>query len=472
MSDITSVVYHEIDFLLPVHRFNVKFSYVTKEGLPFIREFVLRLLHLSALSPLEIATYFGFSKREADEAISDLLDKGDLQFNDEGKVELTSQSKGYFVSLGSTPQVSAVKETGAALSFELGAFNCIGKGRTNEKWNHGIKLIIDNEVIANSQKLASENFQRQFYQILEKEFITSIRVPDGPDRPRLYTMDSVTKLGQEPLRLTVKFSIDLDGVPIERDDFDSLEDSERAHELITTTLSESQRANNLTEIAHAMGILGDNWTRDLFNDASIDVSALVRDRAVALLDDGGVVPLVGPLYSQNNWDFIQEHLNAILPAIEKRSDEEKLDMIWVAPSDRFWEASHRLPASADSFVNCVRALKCEQVVNPPVMFLPVSGDDDRRTIAKWKRELGNVLGSTHGLLEGFLDGNVEIILVENRYVVVCYHVYKAESLPVTLPFGFISKNIDIIKGIQKIVLDYTKGISSFDKPNDIGCLKR
>ncbi len=470
MSDITNVVYHEIDFLLPVHRFNVKFSYVTKEGLPFIREFVLRLVHLSALSPLEIATYFGFSKREADEAVSDLLDKGDLQFNDDGKVELTPQSKGYFVSLGATPQVSAVNETGAALSFELGSFNCVGKGRTNEKWNHGIKLIIDNEVIANSQKIASENFQRQFYQILEKEFITSIRVPEGNDRPRLYTMDSVTKLGQEPLRLTTKFSIDMDGVPIERDDFDLLEDSERAHELITTSLSQTKRANNLTEIAHAMGVLGDNWTRDFFNEASIDISALISDRAVALLDDDGVIPVVGPLYSQNNWELIQEHLNTILPAIEKRSGEEKLDMFWIAPSDCFWEASHRLPASADNFVNCVRALKSEQVVNSPLIYLPVSSGDDRRTISKWKRELGNVLGSTHGFLEGFLDGNVEVILVENSYVVVCYHVYKAESLPVTLPVGFISKNINIINSVQKIVFEYTKGISSFDKPNDIGPL--
>jgi hypothetical protein len=471
MSDITSVVYHEVDFLLPVHRFNVKFSYVTKEGLPFIREFVLRLLHISALNPLEIATYFGFSKREADEAISDLLDKGDLQFNDEGNVELTSQSKGYFLSLGATPQVSAVKETGATLSFELGAFNCVGKGRTNEKWNHGIKLIIDNEVIANSQRLASENFQRQFYQILENKFISSIRLQDGSDRPRLYTMDSVTKLGQEPLRLTTKFSIDLDGVSIERDDFDSLEDSGRAHELITTSLSESHRASNLTQIAHAMGVLGDNWTRALFNEASIDVSALISDRAVALLEGGDVIPFVGPLYSQNNWELIQGHLNLVLPAIKKRSTEEKLEMVWVAPTDRFWESSHRLPASADGFVSSVRALKCQEMVNSPVMYLPVSGGHDRRTISKWERELGNVLGSTRGLLEGFLDGNVEIILVENSYVVVCYHVYKSESLPVTLPVGFISTNVDIINSVQKVVFEYIKGMASFDNPNDIGSLK-
>jgi len=80
MSQEMNVAYHEVDFLLPVHRFNIRFSYVTKKGLPFVREFVLRLVHVSPMMPADIANYFGLAKREADEAISDLVDKGDLQF--------------------------------------------------------------------------------------------------------------------------------------------------------------------------------------------------------------------------------------------------------------------------------------------------------------------------------------------------------------------------------------------------------
>jgi len=38
------VTYHEVDFLLPAQRFNIQFSYVSQKGLPFIREFVLRLV--------------------------------------------------------------------------------------------------------------------------------------------------------------------------------------------------------------------------------------------------------------------------------------------------------------------------------------------------------------------------------------------------------------------------------------------
>ena len=44
------VTYHEVDFLLPAQRFNIQFSYVSQKGLPFIREFVLRLVHVASMS--------------------------------------------------------------------------------------------------------------------------------------------------------------------------------------------------------------------------------------------------------------------------------------------------------------------------------------------------------------------------------------------------------------------------------------
>ena len=472
MSEEFLIAYHEVDFLLPVHRFNVRFSYVTKEGLPFIREFVLRLLHLSDLTPLELASYFGLSKRETDEAISDLLEKGDLAFNDEGKVGLTTQSKGYFSSLGSTPQISAVKEAGGALSFELAGFNCVGKNRTNEKWNLGIKLNIDNEVIANSDRIASVNFQKQFYQILEKGYISNIAEVDGSDRPRLYTMDSITKIGQEPLRLTTKFSVDLDGIPLERNDYDFLDDSEKAQELITATISNSQRASNLSQIAQAMETLEDNWTRDLFNDSSVDVRKLISHRSITRLNDEKFISFVGPVYAKNNWDLIQKSIKTALTGVSRPVDGKKLKIIWIAPTDNFWGKSSRLAVCAEEFVSIIKNDDLVHKLTSPALYLPVQDKNDRRSISTWQRELDNIISNIHGLFEGFLDGNIEIILIENHFVAVCYHISRPESVPVTLPVGFISIDQSIIKNIQTLALEYLKGFSSFDNPNDIGPLKK
>jgi len=50
----------------------------------------------------------------------------------------------------------------------------------------------------------------------------------------------------------------------------------------------------------------------------------------------------------------------------------------------------------------------------------------------WQREFDHIGGNTHSLSEGFLDGNVEIILLENHFDAVCYHISRQESVPVTL----------------------------------------
>ncbi|HDX6775539.1 TPA: hypothetical protein RPO53_004676, partial [Escherichia coli] len=163
MSENMKLNYHEMDFLVPVHRFNIQFSYVTKQGLSFIREFVLRLVQLAPMKPSQIATYIGLNKDEVDEAISDLMDKGDLRFNGQGLVELTPQSTGYFDGIGNPPKTSSIQETGAALSFELCGFNCIGNKRKFDRWKQGIELKIDNKKLSCTENLAKETFQKEFY---------------------------------------------------------------------------------------------------------------------------------------------------------------------------------------------------------------------------------------------------------------------------------------------------------------------
>lgn len=51
MTEEIRLNYHEVDFIVPAQRFNFRFSYVTKQGLSFIREFVLRLVQLAPMKP-------------------------------------------------------------------------------------------------------------------------------------------------------------------------------------------------------------------------------------------------------------------------------------------------------------------------------------------------------------------------------------------------------------------------------------
>ena len=59
----SKVQYNEVDFLIPTQKFNIRFSYVTKKGLPFIREFVLRLLHITPVKPAKVKEFFDLMKK-------------------------------------------------------------------------------------------------------------------------------------------------------------------------------------------------------------------------------------------------------------------------------------------------------------------------------------------------------------------------------------------------------------------------
>jgi hypothetical protein len=464
------IVYNEVDFILPVHRFNIRFTYVTKKGFPFIREFILRLVHISPMQPAQIGVYFGLSRRELDEALSDLMDKGDLLFTPSGQVTLTAQSRGYFVGLGSTPLLSTILETGAALSFELSRFGCIGRGRTNDRWNSGIKLKIDNQAISQSENLARTAFQHQFYEILDKGYLPSVR-EEGKSRPSIYTIDSVSKLGQEPLRLTTKFYIDLDGKPVERSDYEALDDSSSVQELVTNAISEQQKNTNIPQLAEAMNVLGDNWTRILFNNNSISAEKLLQVRAEALLNDKPI-PFIGQIYSSHNWEVLTDKLSSILKRINKIKNSACLDLIWVAPSDAFWGKSNRLNSCFSELVSdSYTKEKNARQLYSPMFFLPLQDKADRFSANQWKSDFKDSINNLYGIVEGFLNGDVEVILLKDELVVVNYHFTYPSALPVSIPVGFISTDKAIVIQIQEVVNKYLNSLKSSEQPNNIGPLK-
>jgi hypothetical protein len=466
-----NITYHEVDFLLPVHRFNIRFSYVTKKGLPFIREFLLRLVHISPIKPADVASYFGLSKREADEAIRDLVDKGDLRFLDNGLIDLTSMSHGYFVGLGSTPLVSSLLESGGVFAFELAGFNCVGRKRTNERWVLGLPLKVPNETLANSERLVKRKFQESFHVIQEKGFWEHRSFNDEPGRPSIYTMESVRKLGQEPLRLTCMFAIDQSGIPVERDYFDILDDSSAVQELVTDVLASAQKPMNLNEIGQAMAAFEDQKTKTLFNDHSINPEKLMLGQQAGQLDDGKWLPFVGPLYSKENWELLIEVLNQQL-AVLKECNETSPEFLWIAPSDSFWGKSLRVSACFGHLVDLSTSKGKKPIQRyHPKFYLPVQDSDDRRAISRWKQEFSDWQSYTHGFVEGFMDGNVEVLLLPGYMAVICYHISRPEIIPASLPVGYITTDVIKIEVITRLVQDYINGVISFDNPRDLGPLR-
>lgn len=468
-----TTTYHEIDFLLPAQRFNINFSYITKKGFPFIREFVLRLVHLAPMTKSQIAIFFGFSRKETDEAIADLVNRDELTLTESGRLTLTEKSSGYFTDIGEIPRLSLLRDSNACLSFDLATFTCLGKDIALEKWKAGIQIRVDDNNTSRSEALVEKNFQRQFHEILHKGFLSKSLVEDEEDSPTVYTVNSVNKIRQMPLRFTVNFQIDQDGRSVEREDFELLNSSDYVHELIALEINRTMRQNNSIDIAKAMLEIGDSETLKLLDSktSSLNLQYFYDLKQIEENSQKKRTTFLGPIYSSANWAILQKYLTPVLASrIESKADVGEDTFVWLAPSDPFWEKSNRLITTLSEFLK--KASTKSKKLYSPTLYLPVSGQGDQKSANHWKYELEPYIEEVHGLVDGFFGGNLEVLHFEGELAAVIYHMSLPQNYPVTLPLGFISADKEVVSSIGRLVKKYVQGSSGFDRPNDCGLISR
>lgn len=470
---MAKMTYHEIDFLLPAQRFNINFSYITQKGLPFVREFVLRLVHLAPMTKSQIATFFGFTRKEVEEAIEDLVERDELTLTDNGRLTLTEKSIGYFTEIGEVPRLSLLRDSSACLSFDLATFTCLGKDPVSEKWKAGIPIRVDDENTARSEALVEKCFQRQFNEIFHKGLLSKSLVQDEKESPIVYTVNSVKKTKQMPLRLTMKLQVDMEGRGVEFEDFEVLKSSDYAHERIAIELNRLSRPSNFMDIAKAMLEIGDSDTLKIFDSKTNSLIPKFVDDINRLEQHNqqNKTTFLGPIYSASNWGILQKYLAPIiLSRIQKKKDIGHHSFVWLAPSDPYWGKNKNFLESVSDFLN--KASTQDKNLYKPKIYIPVSSQEDQRSARQWKQELGPYADKAHGLIEGFLGGNVEILHFEGELVVVVYHMSIPNAYPVTLPCGFISVDKDVVSSIGRIMMTYVQGSSGFDLPNDCGLISK
>ena len=468
-----TTIYHEIDFLLPAQRFNIHFSYITEKGLPFVREFVLRLIHLAPMSMSQVATFFGFSRKEVQEAIDDLVERDELTLSENGRLTLTEKSSSYFTELGEVPRLSLLRDSTACLSFDLATFSCLGKENFQDKWKAGIPIKVDDENASCSQAHVEKHFQRQFYEILQKGFLSRSLTQDEKDSPNVYTVNSVNKIKHMPVRLPVHFQVDEEGRNVEREDFEKLKSSDYIHEQISLELDHLARPGNFGEIAKAMLDIGDGDTLKLFDSKGGSVSLQFFEDLAKLESNSQKkrTTFIGPIYSSTNWELIQKHLAPIIKARrESKADVGQSPFLWVAPSDPYWGKSSSLQVRVSELLE--KASTKDKKLYSPTFYLPVAGPDDQRTARQWKREFEPNTDKVRGLIEGFLGGSVEVLHFEDEFVVVVYHVSLRDSYPVSFPLGFISAEKGVVSSVGRLVKAYIEGVSGFEQPNDCGLVSK
>lgn len=462
-------IYQEVDFLVPAQRFNIQFSYISQRGLPFIREFVLRLIHVAPMDKNQIASYFGLSNLETEEAISDLVQRDELTLSKDDRLMLTEKAKGYFIALGETPQLYTIMDGGINLSFDLASFSSLGDDSASSGWRAGLPLRVEPSNQSNSEKLVEREFQRQFGRMLDKGLLKKSVIQNEKERPSVYTVSSVKKIRDFPLRLRTGFRITPDGDRIELEDYNEINNSEVVHQIITDEISRIARPNNLLAIFQAAMIFGDEDTLKVFDSSTNKISPKNMFDLNKLGENTGKKRLtfIGPIYLSNNWQILQKFLAPILAKrIENKIDVGDSRFTWIAPSNPFWGKSEQFLSCVSDFL--IKSETKNKKLYNPTLYVPVRDRQDSKSARQWKHNLGQYSDIAKGLLEGFMDGNVEVLHLQDKLVVVTYHFSLPEQLPTSIPVGFISTNSETISNIGKLILQYIDGISSFDSPNDCG----
>ena len=468
-----TATYHEIDFLLPAQRFNINFSYISQKGLPFFREFVLRLIHLAPMSMSQVAIFFGFSRKEVQEAIDDLVERGELTLSENGRLTLTEKSSSYFTELGEVPSLSLLQDSTACLSFDLATFSCLGKDNSSDKWKSGISIKVDDENTSCSERYVEKHFQHQFHEILQKGYLSKLLTQDGKDSPNVYTVNSVNKIKQIPVRLPVQFKVNEDGRSIEREDFEKLKNSDYVQEQISLELDRLARPSNFGAIAIIMSEIGDSETLKLFDSKGSSVSLKFFEDLTKLESNGQKkrTTFLGPVYSSTNWGLIQKHLAPIIKTRqESKSDLGQTPFLWVAPSDPYWGKSSSLQVRVSEMLRMANT-KDKKLYSPKI-FLPISGPEDHRMARQWKREFEPHTDMLQGLIEGFLGGSVEVLYFEDVFVAVVYHFSLPDSCAVSFPVGFISAEKNTVSSIGRLLKAYVEGTRGFEQPNNCGLISK
>lgn len=443
MNNSGSIAFNQIDFAIKSPSFKIIFSYMDERGIPFVREFVLRLLKLNSCKPKHLADYFDFTQREAEIAIQDLTDKGWVGWNEDGTIGLSSKGQLLFDQNSKGPKIPSLQERTQRLHLELLDRNFIPKKRISKDNRNALELNVSNKDLSESKDVAKRQFQSDFMNLKEDKVIENLS-----EDIELYKIDLIEQLYTDFFRFTQPFEINAeDGTQLERSELE-LTRSDNIQQMITETLGNHRSGqNNLSDIMQSMEAMRASDILKTIIGGKLDVHTFMELE----LNSNDKTYFVGQTY----------HQNKVVDEITKLASKLKTtkNLTWVAPSDFYWGKQAKLIEIINSISNGSMVKRNKEKVRlynfKTYLPLPEESRSLRNEVRDLKHQFKEVSqDNLYGFSEGFLKGNTEVIVLEDTLAVVCYHVQLPDQYDVTLPVGFMTTDIEQVKHISTVTQSY------------------
>lgn len=452
-------IYNQIDFVIKAPRFRIVFSYMDDKGVAFVREYMLRLLKITPCKPEQIARYFGFSQHETEIALDDLKQQKWIEWQDNGLISLSTVGLQLFsVNDSNSPKIPTLKESSNEYFMELLDNNFLKKDQIDFYWQNSIELEIKAKVLSEAKEIGRKTFQHRFVQLLQDDII-DLNEKDIS----LYKIDVIESKGLPVyFRFTQEFELLPEtGSAKERHDIDSLTHQDNIQQAITRHLEQFGGLDNLRELRKSMEEVGDDDTSKILFGGQVDFHEFLK--IYQKYDEQNGLYFIGQIYHQENlFNEIEQSLNQL----DKKQPGK---LLWIAPSDIYWGKQQKIRGRIQFLVENQKSKNFDFR-----LYLPLPSERNYREQQAWKNEFKDISEKIlYGYCEGFLEGNTEILFLENQFAVVCYHA-KLSHYPVTLPIGFMTKDKKRVSHIQRLVENYLSSKSFFKddvlQEKDLGLL--
>lgn len=450
MSIHHSVTIQEIDVTIPVQAFRFEFMVVGRSDLSFIREFILRLLKVGDMTPDQVAKFLGLSEKEILVAITQLSSMKEVTIDLEGRLKLTAEALKYFDNESERPKVHLTFERTHTFKFDLFSFDYIPSSQSTDHPLRAIKLQPEPAILSESTTYAKQAFLRSYLDLFEKESINFDSINNLHD-VELYKLSDIRKTKDHHVRVTLKFNLDIERNAIERSCKNKLYDSAAIENKVNEYLFVSSEANNIQNIAEAMHYFEDAISLECLTSDGFDGTGYI----IKLRSESSVKSktehFIGASTLRDNWEKIFKPIESLFKKAPLENNGA-LKVIWVAPSDRYWIQS-------EAMFNRIKSLKDLVKAKNFSLMIPVDGADDKYGINTWRSQLGELKEQSEKIHSGFLNGVVELIIVPDHLAVVVYHLQRPNE-PMTIPLGFITKDLAMVNKLKEGFESYLKGYSS------------
>ena len=447
--------YNQIDFVVKAPRFHIVFSYMSDKGVAFVREYLLRLLKVTPCKPAQIAQYFGFNQYETEVALADLESNKWIIWQDNGLIALSAEGQRLFQDSQDSPHIPTLKECGGEYRMELLDSNFLKKNDCDKNRQQAIELVIEPKVLSESSEIAQKTFQNRFRQLIEDEIVeVKNEVGEIEKDISLYKIDVIEPKGApDYFRFTQQFELLPEtGQAKERNDVPIITHQENIQQAITAQLEQFDHHDNLRELRNSMEEIGDDDTLKVLFGGKLDFTEFLKVYQKYEQQNG--LYFLGQIYHQEN---LFEQINQILDKPNKKSPKK---LYWLAPSDIYWGKQRKIH---DKIQNLIDKQKSGYDFH---LYLPLPSERNQHEKQEWLNHFKDISDKVlYGFCEGFLDGNTEILFLEDKFAVVCYHA-KLSSYPVTLPIGFMTTDIKKINHIIRLAKNYLNSALFPDRDED------